>query len=90
MVGIKVGGTYSGLEVDWVVAVAVGLGTEVMVGVAVRVWLGTGVAVAVIVVVDDGRGDGVAITACPQARHDKLISRKIITRKRFFMFTHSA
>jgi hypothetical protein len=90
MVGIKVGGTNSGLEVGWAVAVVVGLGTEVRVGVAVRVWLGTGVAVALTVVVDDGRGNGVAVTACPHARIDKLISRKITTRKRFFMLTHSA
>jgi hypothetical protein len=73
MVGIKVGGTYSGLGAGSIVAVAV--------------WLGTGVIVTVVVAVSDGIGDEVGVTDCPHAMNDKLITRKTMTRKRFFMLT---
>ena len=75
MVGIKVGGTNCGLGVGSTVTVAVGLGL--------------GVKVAGTVEVGDGAGDGVAITDGPHAMNDKPITRQIITRKRFFILTHS-
>ena len=53
MVGIKVGGTYSGLGVVSIVAVAVGLGL--------------GVVVAVNIALGDGLDGGVAVADCPHA-----------------------
>jgi len=76
MVGIKVGGTNSGLEVGSIIAAVVRVGTGVTVVVAVTVVLG------------DGTGDGVAVADCPHAMNDKPMTRKIMTRKRFFILTH--
>jgi hypothetical protein len=76
MVGIRVGGTNSGCDVGSTVAVAVGLG------------MGVNVAVVVAVAVDDGTGDGVTVTADPHAMNNKLITRKTVARKRFFIVTH--
>lgn len=76
MVGIKVGGTNSGLDVGSAVAVAVGLG------------IGVSVALDVVVVVEDGTGDGVAVTCGPHAMNNNPITRKTMTRKRFFILTH--
>lgn len=75
MVGIKVGGTYSGLGVG----VAVG----------VRVLLGRGVSVDVTVAVGDGIGAGVEALVCPHAMNTKPMMRKTTIRKRFFILTHS-
>ena len=71
MVGIKVGGTYSGLGVGSIGAVAV--------------WLGTGVSVTVAVALGDGIGEGVAVTDCPHAINNSPSARKILARKIFFM-----
>ncbi len=77
MVGISVGGTNSGWDVGSTVAIAVGLGMGVTVG------------VAVIFVVVEETADGVALTVCPHAVNSKLMKMKIITRKTFFILTHS-
>jgi hypothetical protein len=81
MVGINVGGRYSGLEVGSIVAVAVWLGK----GVAVTlVWLGIGVIVAAEVAI----GDVVTID-CPHATNMKQIIRRTSDLKRLFMLSHS-
>lgn len=77
IVGIRVGGTNSGLEVGSTVAVTVGLGASVSVTVGVKG------------AVDDGIGDGVEVTDDPHALNNKPIMRKTTTRERFFMLTHS-
>ena len=71
MVGIRVGGTNSGLEVGSTVAVAVGLG------------------VGVNVAVSEGMGEGIVGTVCPHAMNNKLMVRRIIVRKTFFIMAHS-
>jgi hypothetical protein len=73
MVGIKVGGTRSG--------VAAGSRT------AVAVWLGTGMAVVLAVVVGDGVADGETVIDCPHAVNNRLI-RKTRTRNMFSILTH--
>ena len=70
MVGIKVGGTCSGLDVGSIGAIAV--------------WLGTEVSVPVAVALGDGIGDGVALTDCPHAINSSPIARKTPARKFFF------
>jgi hypothetical protein len=76
MVGIRVGGTNSGLDVGSAVAVAVELG------------IGVSVAVDVVVVVEDGTDDAVAVTCGPHAMNNDPITRKTKAWKRFFMLTH--
>ena len=77
MVGIKVGGTYSGLGVGSIVAVSLGEGVRV----------GNGVFVSVAVFVGGGT-EGVTCDTCPQAvtnRHNAII--KVILVE-FFMTIH--
>jgi hypothetical protein len=70
MVGIKVGGTYSGLGVG-----SIG---------AIEVWFGTGVSVTVAVALGDGIGEGVAVEDWLHAVDSKNNIIKIFALKSFF------
>jgi hypothetical protein len=75
MVGIKVGGIYTGLGVDSIVAVALGTGVVV-----------SGIVVAVVV---GETGGEVTCNACPQAVANKHTAMTIFAPKSFFMLIHS-
>jgi len=72
MVGIRVGGTYSGLSVGVIVADAV--------------LLGRGVIDAVVVAVSDEVGNAVGIADSPQAIRKMQIPRKKLTFKNVFIW----